>query len=462
MGGRWGWLDTLVPLWYTSGVKLTVIGAGGFRTPAIYRALVSGVAEVSFDEIVLHDADDSRFGRIGAVLDGIDAELGATVGYRMSTDLADAVEGADVIYCAIRVGGLEGRLKDERIAVEAGAIGQETTGPGGIAFALRTVPAVLAIAEEVAERAPSALFVNFTNPAGLVTEALRRVLGDRVVGICDGPPDLCKRVAAAVGLAPDQLWFDYFGINHLGWLRAVVHRGRDLLPELLADDERLESFEEGRLFGTTWLRAVGMIPNEYLYYYYSQREALESMRSGNLRAAVLLDQQREFYAGNGGDALADWRVASARREASYMAEAWSARGVAQAEVAESREPGGYGGVALQIVDAVFNARPRVMILNTANRSSMPFLDEDAVVEVPCVVGPGGVIPAAIGTCPLECQGLIAQVRAAERAAIDAAVSGSRMQALRAFALHPLVPSVEVAERLLSTYLDEHRLADRFA
>jgi 6-phospho-beta-glucosidase len=443
-------------------VKLTVIGAGGFRTPAIYRALVSGVADVSFDEIVLYDADDARFSRMTAVLDGIDAELGAAVGYRMSTDLADAVEGADVVYCAIRVGGLEGRLKDERVAVAAGAIGQETTGPGGIAFALRTVPAVLAIAEEVAERAPSALFVNFTNPAGLVTEALRRVLGDQVVGICDGPPDLCKRVARAVGLPPEQLWFDYFGINHLGWLRAVIHRGHDLLPHLLADGERLESFEEGRLFRTEWIRAVGMIPNEYLYYYYSQREALESMRRGKLRAAVLVEQQRDFYEGNGGDALAAWRAASARREVSYMAEAWSARGVDQAEVAESREPGGYGGVALQIVDAVFNARPRVMILNTVNRSAMPFLDPDAVVEVSCVVGPGGVVPTAIGDCPLECQGLIAQVRAAERAAIEAAVSGSRRQALRAFALHPLVPSVEVAEQLLSSYLDEHGLVDRFA
>jgi 6-phospho-beta-glucosidase len=438
-------------------VKLTVIGAGGFRTPAIYEALVTGVANVTFDEIVLYDADDSRFSRVTAVLDGIDAELGGGVGYRMSTDLGDAVEGADVVYCAIRVGGLEGRLKDERTAVDRGVIGQETTGPGGLAFALRTVPAVLAIAEEVAERAPAALFVNFTNPAGLVTEALRRVLGDRVVGICDGPPDLCKRVAQAVGIPRDELWFDYFGINHLGWLRAVLHRGRDLLPDLLADDERLEAFEEGRLFGAAWVRTVGMIPNEYLYYYYGEREALEAMRAGGLRAEVLIEQQRQFYAEKGEDALADWRAATARREASYMAEAWSSRGVPQAEVSEAREPGGYGGVALQIVDAVMNARPRVMILNTANRSSMPFLDEEAVVEVPCVVGPGGIMPAAIGDVPLECKGLISQVRAAERAAIDAAVSGSRQQALRAFALHPLVPSVEVAEELLAAYVEQHGL-----
>lgn len=443
-------------------MKLTVIGAGGFRTPAIYRALVDGAADVSFDEIVLHDVDDSRFGRIRAVLDGIDAESGRGVGYRTSTDLADAVDGADVVYCAVRVGGLDGRLKDERLAVDAGAVGQETTGPGGLMFALRTIPAVLAIAEQVAERAPDALFVNFTNPAGLVTEALRRVLGERVVGICDSPPDLCRRVAAAVGIAPEQAWFDYFGINHLGWLRAVVHRGRDLLPGLLADNERLDTLEEGRLFGASWLRALGMIPNEYLYYYYGQREAFDAMRRGPLRAEVLIEQQRDFYAGNGGDALGEWRAAAGRRSASYMAEAWSERGARPEEPADAEPPGGYGGVALQIVDAVFNARPRVMILNTANRSSVPFLDAEAVVEVPCVVGPGGVVPTAVGDCPLECQGLVSQVRAAERAAIDAAISGSRRQALRALALHPLVPSVATAERLLEAYLGAHGLTGSFA
>ncbi len=443
-------------------MKLTIVGAGGFRTPAIYRALAAGSADVSFEEIVMHEPDASRMRRIAGVLEGIDAQLQAPVSYRTSTDLRDAVEGADVVYCAIRVGGLEGRLKDEQIAVDAGAIGQETTGAGGIAFALRTVPAVTEIAEAVAELAPGALFINFTNPAGLVTEALRRVLGDRVVGICDAPPDLCRRVAGAIGLPVEQLWFDYFGINHLGWLRAAVHRGRDMLPDLLADDGRLAGFEEGRLFGGEWLRAVGMVPNEYLYYYYFEREALRSMQRGNLRAAYLIDQQRTFYEGDG-DALADWRATIAAREGSYMAEAWSARGVEMAEVAEARESGGYGGVALQIVDAVFNARPRVMILNTANRSSMPFLDEAAVVEVPCVVGPGGIVPVTIGDVPMEAKGLIQQVRASERCAIEAALGGSRRDALRALALHPLVPSVEVAERILAGYVTEHpSLRDRFA
>ncbi|MDX6573535.1 MAG: 6-phospho-beta-glucosidase, partial [Gaiellales bacterium] len=204
------------------------------------------------------------------------------------------------------------------------------------------------------------------------------------------------------------------------------------------------------------------LPNEYLYYYYSQHEALRSMQSGNLRAAYLIEQQRSFYEG-GGEPLAAWSDTNAAREGTYMAEAWSARGVAMAEVSDSREPGGYGGVALQIVDAIVNARPRVMILNTANRSSLPFLDEDAVVEVPCLVGPGGVVPVAVGDVPMEAKGLILQVRAAERTAIDAALSGSRRLALRALALHPLVPSVDMAERILAGYLKEHpALQERFS
>jgi 6-phospho-beta-glucosidase len=437
-------------------MKLAVIGAGSFRTPAIYRALADGRNDTRFDEIVFHDVDEVRLERIRTVFDGIDAETQAVVPYRTATALDDALEGADVVYCAIRVGGLAGRLIDETIAVEEGVIGQETVGAGGLAFAMRTVPRVVEIAERVLVRAPGALFINFTNPAGLVTEALQRVLGDAVVGICDAPPDLFARVAAALELPVEELWFDYFGINHLGWIRQVVHHGRDLLPELLADDERLEHIEEGRLFGVEWLRSVGMLPNEYLYYYYFERETLESMQNGNLRAPGLVAQQSAFYGGTdtGSDALATWRTAIAAREATYMAEAWQERDRGAPPSQADLKPGGYGQVALEIVDAMFQNRPRIMVLNTRNRSSLPFLDERAVVEVPCVVGPTGVRPLALGgEFPLEARGLVEQVRAAERAAIDAALSGSRALAIRALALHPLVHSVESAGRILDRYLE---------
>jgi 6-phospho-beta-glucosidase len=445
-------------------MKLTLIGAGGFRTPVIYRTLAAGEVTTRYDEVAFYDIDQGRLDRIGCVLEGISDELGATVPVTMTTDLEAAVDGADIVYCAVRAGGMAGRILDETAALAQGVIGQETTGPGGITFALRTVPIVTSIAEVVARRAPSATFVNFTNPVGLVTEAARRVLGDRVIGICDAPLDLCKRVAGALGRAPEDLWFDYFGINHLGWLRGVLDGGFDVLPGLIADRDRLETFEEGRLFGADWLRSVEMIPNEYLYYYYFNAEALESMQGGRVRSAFLEKQQAAFYAGSGSpsEALRDWQRTHADRETSYMQEAWAGREDQMINIVAARGSGDYGRLALDLVDGLQGEGHRVMILDVPNRSSLPFLDEEAIVEVPCVIGRGGVVPVAIGAVPMEAQGLILAVRAAERVAIDAALSGSRELAIKALALHPLVPSVDIAGRILDGYLDgQPALVERF-
>src|SRR5690242_8380610 len=445
-------------------MKLTLIGAGGFRTPVIYRAIAAGEGETKYDELAIYDLDQARLDRISCVLDGISDELGTRAPVTMTTDLDAAVDGADIVYCAVRAGGMAGRILDETAALAQGVIGQETTGPGGITFALRTVPVVTEIAEVVARRAPDATFVNFTNPVGLVTEAVRRVLGDRVIGICDAPLDLCKRVAGAIGQPAEDLWFDYFGINHLGWLRGVLDRGRDVLPALIADRARLDTFEEGRLFGADWLSTVGMIPNEYLYYYYFNAEALEAMQAGRVRSAFLERQQAAFYAGHGtpAEALRDWRRTHAERESHYMAEAWSGREDEMAGIVAARGPGDYGRLALNLVDALHGDGYQVMILDVPNRSSLPFLDEEAVVEVPCIIGRGGVVPAAIGSVPLDAQGLILAVRAAERTAIEAALSGSRSLAIKALALHPLVPSVEVASRILDAYIaGQPGLAERF-
>jgi len=435
-------------------MKLTLIGAGGFRTPVIYRALAAGEVTTRYDEVAFYDIDQGRLDRIGCVLDGISEELGVTVPVTMTTSLDAAVDGADIVYCAVRAGGMAGRILDETAALAQGVIGQETTGPGGITFALRTVPIITSIAELVARRAPEATFVNFTNPVGLVTEAARRILGDRVIGICDAPLDLCKRVAGALGRDPEDLWFDYFGINHLGWLRGVLDGGRDILPGLIANPDRLETFEEGRLFGADWLRSVGMIPNEYLYYYDFNAEALAAMQAGNVRSAFLAKQQAAFFAGRGtpAEALRDWKRTHAAREASYMEEAWTGREDEMADIVAARGSGDYGRLALDLIDALHSDGHRVMILDVPNRSSLPFLDDEAIVEVPCVIGRGGIVPVAIGSVPLEAQGLILSVRAAERAAIEAALSGSRAMAIRALALHPLVPSVNVAERILDGYL----------
>jgi 6-phospho-beta-glucosidase len=430
-------------------MKLVVAGGGGFRVPLVYDALL-GRAGL---ELVLHDLDGGRLERIGQVLDGLAAERGERLPFRVTTDLDDALEGADFVFAAIRPGGLEGRVTDEAVPLEHGVLGQETTGPGGIGFALRTIPAMVALARAMAERAPDAWLINFTNPAGMVTEAVRPVLGDRAIGVCDSPRGLCRRVARALGR--ERLWFDYYGLNHLGWLGAVRDGGHDLLPGLLADDAALESFEEGRLFGADWLRTLGAIPNEYLYYFYFTAEAVAALRREG-RGDLLRRGQDAFYAARDGDALAAWRATRAERERTYMAEAGMERD-------DEPDGGGYEGEALAVVDAIASDAGAVRILNTANRGALRCLDDAAVVEVPCVVDAAGAHPVAVGEVPPHAEALIRAVKAVERATIAAALSGSTRLAVEALALHPLVPSVATARSIFAGYRDRMpELAERFS
>jgi 6-phospho-beta-glucosidase len=441
-------------------VKLAVIGAGGFRMPALYTSLLRAAERLSIDELALHDTSEARLQRIGPVLEGLELEHGTTLPRRAMTCLEEAVDSADFVFCAVRAGGVAGRLVDESVPVRHGVVGQETTGPGGIAFALRTVPVMQHIAAVIGERAPGAIVVNFTNPAGLVTEAMQRVLGSAVIGICDAPPDLCRRVAVAVGRPREALRFEYSGLNHLAWMTAVVERGSDLLPALLEDPERLGAMEEGQLFGVEWLQTLGSIPNEYLYYYYRSREAVESMRTHGVRAAFLADEQDAFYAADPttpSAALAVWRDAKFRREQSYMLDAFETSGADTAAVAAARATveSGYGDVALGVIEAIASGGPRVMILNVANGATLPFLDADAVVEVPCVIGADGARPIGTTPLPAHAQGLVQTVKAVERLAIAAAETGSRRLAHEALALHPLVESMSTASAILDDYLAGH-------
>jgi 6-phospho-beta-glucosidase len=434
-------------------MKLTIVGGGGFRVPLVYGALLEKTARLSLDEVVLHDIEGARLERVATVLEGLAAEHGERLPFRTTTDLADAIEGADFVFCAIRVGQLEGRVVDEGVPLGLGVLGQETTGPGGICFALRTIPAMVALAQVIAERAPQAWLINFTNPAGMVTEAVQQVLGERAVGICDSPSGLCRRVAAALGREPADLWFDYFGLNHLGWLKGVRDAGGERLPGLLEDDARLAGFEEGRLFGGEWLRSLGMIPNEYLYYFYYSSDTVEAIReSPASRGVFLLEQQRRFYAQDGqgpAEALASWRATRHDRERSYMAEARSAAGDGAEHDIEANS--GYESEAMAVLEAIALNTRAVLILNTANRSGLPVLDARAVVEVPAVVGRAGPVPLAVGEVPAHAGALVALMKEVERTTIDAALTGSSALAIKALALHPLVPSVTTARAIFAGY-----------
>ncbi|MFC9745551.1 6-phospho-beta-glucosidase [Streptomyces niveus] len=439
-------------------MRLTVLGGGGFRLPLVYGALLGDHAEGRVTDVVLHDVDSARLTAIARVLADQAAGVADAPRVTVTTDLDEAIRGADFVFSAIRVGGLEGRAADERVALAEGVLGQETVGAGGIAYGLRTVPVAVDIARRVARLAPDAWVINFTNPAGLVTEAMARHLGDRVIGICDSPVGLGRRVARVLGGDPGTAFIDYVGLNHLGWLRGLRIDGRDQLPRLLADPALLGAIEEGRLFGPEWLRSLGSIPNEYLHYYYFNRETVRAYREAErTRGAFLRDQQAGFYAEmekEGAPALATWDRTRAEREATYMAHNREAAGAGERAV-EDLESGGYEKVALALMRAIAHDSRATLILNVRNGTTLSVLDADAVIEVPCLVDANGAHPVAVAPLPYHATALVCAVKAVEREVLAAAESGSRTTAVKAFALHPLVDSVTVARRLVDGYVDVH-------
>ena len=429
-----------------------MLGGGGFRTPLVHGALLRDHHARRVDEVWLQDVDADRLAAIARVLQQQAEGHEDPPAVHTTTSLDEALAGSDVVFSAIRVGGLAGRTADERVALDLGLLGQETTGPGGLSFGLRTVPVAVHVAERVAALAPDAWVINFTNPAGLVTEAMQAVLGDRVVGICDSPVAMARRAAVALGLDPSRTTPDYVGLNHLGWLRALHHDGQDVLPALLADDALLGSLEEGQLFGTEWLRTLGALPNEYLWYYYSTREAVRSICSQpRTRGEFLREQQDRFYErvrADGAGAYAEWERVRSERNATYMRET---RDEGRERHDEEVQGGGYEGVALALMAAILRGEPASLVLNVRNGTTVPGLPQDAVVEVPCTVDANG--PRAVRLDPLVGHplGLVQQVKAVERLVIEAARTGSTRLAVQAFALHPLVDSVQVARELLAGY-----------
>jgi len=454
-------------------MKLTILGGGGFRVPLVYRALLADASDRRVTQVRLFDADPARAQAIANVLR---AQAAATTTdtapqVQICRTLDEALEGADFIFSAIRVGGIHGRAQDERIALRHGLIGQETIGFGGISYALRGIPVVVDLAQRIAALCPQAWVINFTNPAGLITELMSRTLGERVIGICDSPVGLARRVlttleraglvptgsASGVGLGDGRVQVDYVGLNHLGWLRGLQVEGTDVLPRLLERADLIESFEEGRLFKADWIRTLGAVPNEYLHYYYYQREAYEADAAAEAtRGVYLLSQQSDFYARAAGlppeEAWQLWERTRMDREQTYMATNRQAAGNFERD-AEDMESGGYDRVALAIMHAIAHDEPAELILNVPNRGLLADLDSGAVVEVPCRVDSGGVHPLPAAPLPDYARSPVIGAKYAERCTIQAGLAGDRGAALRALVAHPLVDSVNVAQDVLAEAID---------
>lgn len=442
-------------------MKIAIVGAAGVRTPLIVDALVRRHARLGLTELALMDIDAARLAVIGQLLPSAPFAVAPT------TDAAAALSGADFVITTFRVGGIAARALDETIPLKYGVLGQETTGPGGFAMAMRSIPVLLGYIDLMREVCPDAWLINFANPAGLMAEAATRAGGwRRTVGICDAPEGMLRVAAAALGAQPSDLFLDYFGLNHLGWVRGVRAGGTNYLPQLIAMIAAAGGMP-GLPFSPDLIRSLGMIPNEYLFYYYHSRAAVENLlAAGTTRALQLVALNDELFKtltdlSDRGD-IEGMRGAHAaylrRRGETYMARETGGQShdlAAHPALAAAIEGEGYAGVALDLVEALAGGRPRHMTLNIPNAGATPAMPADAVLEIPAYVSRDSVQPLALAPLPEAELGLMLQVKAYEWLTIRAVAEGSKAAAVQALAIHPLVRDYGLACRLVDEYAAAH-------
>ncbi|HOU53787.1 MAG TPA: 6-phospho-beta-glucosidase [Myxococcota bacterium] len=411
-------------------MKVAVIGGGSTYTPELMEGLILRREELSLDEVVLQDIDLDRLDPVAGFCRRMASHLGAPdLRVRDTRDLPEALSGASFVVVQVRVGGQKARHLDETLPLRHGCIGQETTGAGGFAKAMRTIPVLLEIAEAVKRHAPGAWWINFTNPSGMVTEALMRHGGVRTVGLCNIPMEMRIQAAELLGAPVEEVLLDYVGLNHLGFVRGVRWHGKDRLPDLLAS---LAEFQgpanlPGIEIPGDVVAALGAIPSGYVRYYYCTEEVLQELqRQPRSRAEVVMDLEERL--------LAIYRDPAEFRKPDLL---------------QQRGGAWYSRVAVDVMAALLSPVPSIHVVNARNGDTVPGLPADATVEVPCRVSAHGVEPLPLTRrVPDEMMGLIAQVKAYERLAIEAAVTRSRRWALLALMAHPLVRTAEKARGIL--------------
>lgn len=450
-------------------MKLLLIGAG-IRTPLLIHGLIQRQDALNLREVVLFDTDQSRLAMMSWMAREIARRNDAAFTVTSSPELREAAAGATFIFSAIRTGQEQSRVDDERIALDLGVLGQETTGPGGFSMALRTIPVLLEYARVIEEAAPDAWFVNFTNPAGLITQALRDETSLNVVGICDTPTAMRTTLAAYHGCDLDDVSLDYVGLNHLGWARDVKVRGQSVLQRVLDDYETLQvQAHEWALFDPDLVRGLGMLPNEYLFYFYYREHAIENIiASRSTRGEQVEQLNRPLWAdladahgtGNAEGALDVYAHAMLSRSSSYMARESGGEVVETEHDASSVmrlfADEGYAGLAMDVMQAIVRDRKAMLVLNVRNDGCLGELEDNDVIETTCVVDAAGIRPLAQRALPETIRGLVVSVKTYERYAVRAAVYGDREAAVMALAVHPLVMSWSLAEQLVERYVSHYQ------
>jgi 6-phospho-beta-glucosidase len=415
-------------------VKLTVVGGGSTYTPELIDGFARLRDTLPIEELVLVDPAADRLELVGGLARRIFARQGHGGRIVTTSDLDAGVEGADAVLLQLRVGGQAAREQDETWPLECGCVGQETTGAGGLAKALRTVPVVLDIAERVRRTNPDAWIIDFTNPVGIVTRALLRA-GHKAVGLCNVAIGFQRKFAKLLDVSPADVHLDHVGLNHLTWetgVRLEGPEGENVLPKLLA--EHGDAVAADLHLPRPLLDRLGVVPSYYLRYYYAHDEVVRELRTKPSRAAEVAEMERRLLKMYGDPALDEKPELLAKRGGAYYSEA-------AVDLAASLL--GAGGSPYQVVNAV-------------NRGTLPFLPDDAVIEVQAAVGPKGPTPLPVAAVDPLYAGLMANVTAYEDLALDAALRGGRDRVFRALLAHPLVGQYEYADTLTDQLIAHNR------
>ncbi|MFI8940675.1 6-phospho-beta-glucosidase [Streptomyces syringium] len=411
-------------------MKLAVVGGGSTYTPELVDGFARLRDVLPLTELVLIDPAADRLELVGGLARRIFAKQGHPGRISWTSDLDAGVDGADAVLLQLRVGGQAARQQDETWPLECGCVGQETTGAGGLAKALRTVPVVLDIAERVRRRSPDAWIVDFTNPVGIVTRALLTA-GHRAVGLCNVAIGFQRKFAALLGVSPQDVSLEHVGLNHLTWERSVRVGGEDVLPELIA--EHGEAIAADLRMPRALLDRLGVVPSYYLRYFYQHDTVVRELRTRPSRAAEVAEMERRLLALYGDPALDEKPELLAKRGGAFYSEA-----------------------AVALTSSLLRDTGDVQVVNTFNDGTLPFLPDDAVIEVPASVDARGAHPLPVRPVEPLFAGLIGHVTAYERLALEAAVKGGRDRVFEALLAHPLVGQIEYADRLTDDLLAHNR------
>ncbi len=447
-------------------MKLTVIGGGGVRSMFLAKSIAQNASALGIKTLVFMDNDRERLQVYGVMARHVGRMLCPDLKFVLTDDPVEAVRCADYVITTIRVGGDHMRVRDERLALAHNVLGQETTGAAGVSFAMRSIPALAGYCELIKKHAaPNVKVFNFTNPAGVVSQALRDMGYTLTFGICDAPSGLLRQIAGMLDVSPESLCGECYGLNHLSYFSSITMGGREVLPELMEMDELYHATDQ-HFFSKDLVRSRNAILNEYLYYYYYREQVVEHIqRSGMTRGEAIEEINRSMTAAlsqldvdvDFERALEVFETWYGKRENAYMASETGMKreGKPWSFDVFGSDAGGYAGVALRYIEIERSGKRGSMILCCPNNGAIPLLEDGDVVEVTCDVSAGGCVPHRFGIddIPEGNLELIRRVKYYERVAARGIVNRSKSDIIECLAMHPLVSSYSIAVDLAESYIE---------